>query len=217
MLGGNRRCPVRKMAKIIFIGPQGSGKGTQAKILSEKLGIPHISTGDMLRGAQGELKQQIDEVINKGHLVSDDLMLKILKQRIQMSDCKKGFILDGFPRNLPQVKLLEKITTIDKVIEITLSDNEAVTRISGRLTCEKCKAGYNELTAPKPKKPGVCDICQGKLIRRADDTEEAVKKRLQIYHKETEPILKTYKNITIQINGNQPIENISKEILQRLR
>ena len=226
------------MVKIIFIGPQGSGKGTQAKILSEELKIPHISTGDIFRSLTGELKQEVDAIINKGNLVPDELTVKILKQRIQEPDTKAGFILDGFPRNLEQTKLLEKITTIDKVIEITLSDEEAIKRISGRVTCEKCKAGYNELTSPKPKTPGICDVCGGKLIRRADDTKEAVKKRLETYHRETEPILEQYQknyaqsasfldapksikdfghqNILIKINGEQPIENISLEIREKL-
>lgn len=203
--------------KLIFIGPQGSGKGTQAVLLSKELNIPHISTGDMFRALQGELKQQVDALINKGNLVPDELTLKILKERIEKQDCKEGFILDGFPRNLAQTDLLNNITNVDKVIEITLPDKEAINRISGRVTCEKCKAGYNLFTAPKPKDPDKCDICGGKLIKRADDTEGSVKKRLMIYHRETEPILKKYKNIIIKINGDQDIEKINKEILERLK
>ncbi len=203
--------------KLIFIGPQGSGKGTQAKILSEKLNIPHISTGDLLRDAQEELKEKLHEYMNSGQLVPDELIAKILKKRLEEQDTKEGFILDGFPRNINQTELLKPITEIDKVIEITLSDEEAVKRISGRITCKECKAGYNTLTAPKPQQPNICDKCQGKLIRRNDDTEEAVKKRLEIYHQETEPILEEYKEQSLKINGEQAIEKIAENIDQALK
>jgi len=198
--------------KIIFIGPQGSGKGTQASLLAKKLNIPHISTGDLLRNAKGQLKQEIDSYINKGDLLPDELMLKILKQRISESDCKKGFILDGFPRNLKQVELLNSITDIDKIILIHISDKEAIKRISGRVNCEKCKANYNLLTSPKPKNPKICDKCGGRLIQRADDNEQAVKKRLSIYHKETEPILDYYEDKFLTINGEQSIDEIKEDI-----
>jgi len=202
--------------KLIFIGPQGSGKGTQAKILSEKLPIPHISTGDLLREAKGNLKEELDTYMNEGKLVPDKLIIKILKQRIEMPDTDEGFILDGFPRNLNQAKLLEEITKIDNVIEITLSDKEAIKRILGRVNCENCNANYNELTAPKPKQKGICDKCNGNLIKRNDDTEEAVKKRLEIYKQETKPILEIYDNLLITINGEQTIQKIANEILERL-
>jgi len=202
--------------KIIFVGPQGSGKGTQAKIISEKLHIPHISIGDLMRGAKGELKSELDFYMNSGKLVPDELVVKILKERIKEEDCKNGFILDGFPRNLNQTKLLEKITMVDRVVEITLSDEEAIKRISGRLTCANCKASYNEFTAPIPKEKGICDLCKGILIKRADDNPEAVKKRLEIYHKETEPILKEYYKILIKVNGNSEIDKITNEILEKL-
>ena len=200
--------------RIIFIGAQGSGKGTQAKILSEEFNIPHISTGDMLRNADGELKEKIEEVINKGNLISDDLMLEILKERINQSDCEKGFILDGFPRNLKQAELLKEITDVDKVIEIGLNDDEAIKRISGRVSCKKCNAGYNTLTAPKPKKEDKCDKCGGELVRRRDDNEKAVKNRLEIYHKETEPVLDEFD--VIRVNGEQDIKKIAEEIIKAI-
>lgn len=193
---------------IIFIGIQGSGKGTQAKIISEKLKIPHISTGDLLRSAQGELKQEIDSYMLQGKLIPDELMLKILKETLDKAD--NGFILDGFPRNIEQAKALDKITRIDKAIEIVISDEEALKRLSGRRNCENCKANYNIYTAPKPKQEGVCDYCQGKLVQRKDDNEEAIKKRLEVYHKETEPILNHYKSI--KINGEQDIEKVTYDI-----
>lgn len=206
--------------KILFIGIQGSGKGTQAAIVSKQLNIIHISTGDLLRNLESSpLKQKVDSIINQGHLIPDELMIDILKQRISKPDCKNGFILDGFPRNIKQLKLLENITKIDKAIEIHISDDEAVKRLSGRVSCEKCKAGYNIITEPKPKHLGICDLCGGKLIQRADDNLEAIKKRINTYHEETEPILQEYKkqNILVRINGNQRIEEITDDILKVLK
>ncbi|MFA5856491.1 MAG: nucleoside monophosphate kinase [Candidatus Pacearchaeota archaeon] len=203
--------------KLLFFGPQGSGKGTQAVVISQKLNIPHISVGDLLRGTTGVLKIELDSYMNQGKLVPDELTIKILKERLLNNDCKKGFILDGFPRNLNQLEMLKNITAIDKAIEITLTDDESIKRISGRVTCEKCKAGYNELTSPKPQEPGVCDVCEGKLIRRSDDNPEAVKKRLHTYHQDTEPILNSFKEKLIKINGIQPIEKITQEILEKLK
>lgn len=201
--------------KLIFVGPQGSGKGTQAKIISEELGIQHISTGDMIRSLQGKLREQFDSYINKGQLVPDELIIKILKERISQPDCKKGFILDGFPRNINQANLLKPITNIDKVIEISISDKEAIKRISSRLSCKKCGTVYNEITNP-PKRNKICNLCQKELYRRADDNPDAIKKRLEIYHKETKPVLKEYKDKLIIINGEQSIDKISQEILKAI-
>lgn len=200
--------------KLIFIGPQGSGKGTQAKIISEKIGFPHISTGDLLRNIQQPLKQEVDNYMNKGNLIPDELMLRILKQTINSPYCEVGFILDGFPRNLEQAKELEKITSIDKFIEISISDNEAIKRISGRRNCNQCGKIYNIHTSPKPKQDNLCDNCKIQLTQRADDTEEAVKKRLEIYHTNTEPILNHYPSI--KINGEQEINQVTKDILKKL-
>ncbi|MFA5061363.1 MAG: nucleoside monophosphate kinase [Candidatus Pacearchaeota archaeon] len=198
---------------IILLGVQGSGKGTQAKLISGKKRLTHISTGDLLRNTKGKLKEQIDSYINKGNLVPDELMLKILKNKID--DCKKGFILDGFPRNLKQAEMLNKITKIDKVIEIFISDREAIERISGRRNCSKCGKIYNIYKSPKPKKDELCDDCNVKLSQRADDNIEAVKKRIETYHKETELILKLYPSV--RINGEQDIEKANKEILEVLK
>jgi len=199
--------------KVIFIGPQGSGKGTQAKIIADKQNICHISTGDLLRES-GSLKQETDLYMQEGKLVPDELIIKILKQKIQQPECEKGFILDGFPRNLSQAETLDSITNIDKVIEISISDTEAIKRISGRRNCKNCGAIYNIYTSPKPSQENICDKCGGELLQRADDTEEAVKKRLEIYHKETEPILGKYDSI--KINGEQPIEKVSEDISENL-
>jgi adenylate kinase len=204
------------MTKIIFIGPQGSGKGTQAKIISEELNIPHISTGDLFRMLEGRLREEVDSYINKGQLVPDELTVRILKERISKPDCKNGFILDGFPRNIAQAEMLDKITIIDKVVLINITDELAVERISSRWSCKKCGAVYNTITNP-PKKQNICDKCQGELYRRADDNPEAIKKRLETYHKETEPILKKYRKIQITVDGAQEIDKISEEILENLK
>lgn len=201
---------------ILFVGIQGSGKGTQAKIIAEKTGLVHISTGDLFRSLTGELKQKVDEVINGGNLVSNELTLEILKQRIEKPDCKKGIILDGFPRNLDQAKDLDKEFNVAQVIEIAISDEEALKRLSGRVSCPTCKRGYNLYTEPKPKNNDFCDDCNEKLVQRADDNEEAIKKRIQTYHKETKPILEHYQNKLIKINGEQDIDSITKEILEVL-
>jgi len=202
--------------KIVFIGPQGCGKGTQAKRMSRRLGILHISTGDLLRGAEGDLRRELDEYMNSGKLVPDELIVKILKERINQDDCKNGFILDGFPRNLNQAELLKEIVDIDKIVEIGLSDEEAVKRISGRVNCTGCGESYNTLTDAHPKVEGKCDGCGGELVRRADDSEEAVKKRLEIYHSETEPVLDLYKDEVVRINGEQSIDVIAKEIEEKV-
>ena len=199
--------------KLLFVGVQGSGKGTQAKIVSEKLGIPHISTGDLLRGAFGELKNEIDSYIAVGKLVPDELMLRVLQDRLSLNDCVGGFILDGYPRNMAQAKKLDEIISIDKVIEIVISDEEALVRAIYRVTCSKCGEGYNTKTNP-PKRAGVCDKCNGVLTKRADDNEQAMLKRIGIYHKETEPILLHYKSV--KINGGQKIDRVTEDILRAL-
>jgi adenylate kinase len=200
--------------KLIFIGVQASGKGTQAKIVSKKLGLSHISTGDLLRNVTGDLKKEVEAVMASGALVSDELIVKILEERLGQPDCQNGFILDGFPRNLKQAEMLEAITKIDKIIEIEISDEEAVNRISGRRNCSKCGRIYNANTSPKPKEEGVCDNCGENLFQREDDSEEAAIKRIHIYHSETEPILKKYPSV--KINGEQPIEKVSEDILKGL-
>ena len=199
---------------IIFVGAQGSGKGTQAAIISKEIGLAHISTGDLFRNAQGELKKELDSYMLSGKLVPDELVLKMLKERLSKEDCSDGFILDGFPRNLSQAESLDSITNIDKVIEIEISDEESVKRLSGRVSCKNCKAGYNLFTEPKPQNPEVCDKCGGELVQRADDNPEAIRARLKIYHDETEPILKHYPSV--KINGEQSIENVTQDILVSL-
>ncbi len=201
--------------KLILIGVQGCGKGTQAKLLSGELGIVHISTGDLLRSATGELKEKIDSYISGGSLFPDELMVEILEERLGEEDCKKGFILDGFPRNLKQVEMLKEITEIDKIIEISISDEESVKRLSGRWNCGKCGAIYNMNTFPRPAEEGKCDKCGSELSQRDDDKEEAIRERLEIYHSETEPILGKYDSV--KINGEQSVEKVKEDILNVLK
>jgi adenylate kinase len=198
----------------VFVGPQGSGKGTQASILSQKLKIPHISSGDLLRGATGELKKLADSLIHSGKMVPNDIMIKIIQERISRDDCQNGFILDGFPRNLEQAKELDKITKINNVFNITLSDETAIQRLSSRLTCKSCNAIFNTLTII-PKVVGKCDKCGGDLIQRADDNQEAIKYRLKTYYDETKPMLKGYS--TIPVNGEQSIEKVNEDIMKAMK
>jgi adenylate kinase len=201
--------------KLVFLGVQGSGKGTQAKILSTHLKIPHISTGDLLRGSSGELKKLAESYSMQGKLVPTDIVIKLIKERIEKEDCKKGFILDGFPRTIEQAQELSKITNIDNAFNIEISDTEAIDRLSGRFNCNKCGAIYNVNTSPKPKVNGICDKCGSELHQRVDDTPDAIKKRLEIYHQETKPILKFYN--TVKVNGEQSIEQVSSDIKKAIK
>jgi len=201
---------------LIFVGAQGSGKGTQGKIISKELGIAHISTGDILRSSKGELKKMVDSYSFSGKLIPSEVVIRLFKQRIKMDDCKKGFILDGFPRTIEQAKALDENVKIDKVIEIKISDKEALKRLSGRWNCKKCGIAYNVFTFPKPKKDRICDICGSPLYQREDDKPFPIKKRLKIYHKETKPILENYKDKAVSVDGEKTIEEINEEILKIL-
>ena len=200
--------------KLIFVGPQGCGKGTQAKVVCEKMGLCHISTGDLLRAVTGGLKTEIKSYTSVGNLVPDELIVRILKVRILQDDCENGFILDGFPRNVAQADELDKIMDVDKVIEIAISDDESVRRIGGRRNCSDCGAIWNVNTSPKPVDEKKCDKCGGELIQRVDDNEESLRKRLEIYHRDTEPILKRHNSI--RIDGEQSIEKVSEDVLKVL-
>ena len=187
------------MLNIILMGPPGAGKGTQAKILTAKYDIPHISTGDMFREAikQGTpLGKLAASYINDGHLVPDDVTIGLVKERLSQEDCAKGYLLDGFPRTIPQAEALEKITAeinrkIEYVINIDTPKEELVNRICGRRVCKKCGAPYHIINV-KPQVDGVCDICGGELIQRPDDNEEALTIRLDAYNKQTQPLLEYY-------------------------
>ena len=203
---------------LILLGAPGAGKGTQAELLTQKLGIPAISTGNMLREAMAngsELGKQVKNYMDSGSLVPDDLILSIVKDRVTMSDCANGFILDGVPRTLPQAEALQaRGVVIDYVVSIEVDDNVIAGRMTGRRVCPACGATYH-IEANPPKTEGICDLCGGKLMIRKDDAPETVLKRLEIYHASTE-ILKEYyaKQGKLRlVEGNQPIEDANGEIL----
>lgn len=177
-----------------MLGAPGSGKGTQAKFITQKYVIPQISTGDLLRDAvkrETDLGIKAKEFLNTGILVPDEIVLELLKERLMNDDCSSGFILDGYPRNLTQAKQLANITDIDLVVNIDVDYSLLVTRITGRRTCKKCGAIFHiDFNPPAQKK--VCDKCSGELYQRTDDTEEIVKKRLETYENQTKPLIEHY-------------------------
>ncbi|MBU1030448.1 MAG: adenylate kinase [Nanoarchaeota archaeon] len=202
--------------KLLIIGPAGSGKGTQAKKIAEKYNLAHISTGDIFRENiknNTQLGKIASKLINDGKLVPDEITNKMVEERIKKDDCKNGYILDGFPRNIIQAKYLSKIDDVDSAIELKVSNKETVKRLSSRRTCSNCKRGYNIISL-KPKIEGVCDDCSGTLIQRADDKPVAIKKRLEIYTNETKPIIEFYKqkNLLKEISGEQEINVVFEEI-----
>lgn len=204
---------------IILLGVQASGKGTQALLLAKKLKIAHISTGDIFRAGVkkgDDIGKMLKKYLDKGSLVPDKITNQAIKQRLKEKDIKKGFILDGYPRTLAQAKFLDAIVKIDKVFEINISDKEAVHRIKNRRSCV-CGKTYNLLYNP-PKKEGICDLCGRKLFIRDDDKTKAVKERLALYHKKTEPLLKYYNNKKMLevVPGERPIDVIGKDIKSRL-
>lgn len=193
------------MKNIILLGPQGAGKGTVAKNLAFRFDIAHISTGDLFRDhikQKTSLGSLAESYISKGHLVPDSVTGDMVKERLAQKDCRKGYILDGFPRNLAQAKLLETFTVPTHVLLLSVGDAVSLQRLGGRRICSNCGAIYHVTNMP-PQKSGVCDKCGGKLIQRDDDREEAIKKRLSIYHSETAPLADFYKKILHAINGEK--------------
>jgi len=180
---------------IILLGPPGVGKGTVASKLKEKLSFPHISTGDMLRentANKTELGVEAKNFMDKGILVPDEVVIDMMKERLQRDDCKKGFILDGFPRTINQADQIGEVVKIDKVVNLQLDDDNIVKRLSRRRLCKKCGAGYH-LDYIKPKKENKCDKCDTELYQREDDKPEAIKKRLEVYREQTVPLINYYK------------------------
>ena len=206
---------------LILLGAPGAGKGTQAELLMQHLGIPSISTGNMLREAMAngsELGKQVKQCMDEGKLVSDDLVLSLVAERTAQPDCKNGFILDGVPRTLSQAEALEaKGVRIDHVISIEIDDAVIEGRMTGRRVCTKCGATYH-ITVNPPKTPGICDHCGDAVVIRKDDAAETVRNRLKVYHESTE-VLKNYyakQNKLRLVEGNQPIEDAYHDILRVL-
>ena len=206
---------------LILLGAPGAGKGTQAELLIQKLSIPAISTGNMLREAMAngsELGQKIKKLMDEGSLVPDDIILDIVAERVSQDDCKNGFILDGVPRTLPQAEALEaRNVRIDHVISIEIDDSIIEGRMTGRRVCSHCGGTFHVVANP-PKKSGVCDLCGGELVIRKDDAPETVRHRLEVYHQLTEVLKDFYakRGKLVSINGDQSIEGANRDILSAI-
>jgi len=209
------------MVNLVLLGAPGAGKGTQAKMLAGKYGILHISTGDILRenvSSNTELGQKAKEYMDKGELVPDSLLIDIIRDRLSRPDTDNGFLLDGYPRTIPQAEALDDIfgqlgKRLDIVIDIEVPDKELVARLAGRRMC-KCGASYH-VTFNPPKEDGICDVCGGELYQRDDDTESSVKTRLVAYYNQTHPLIDYYtgKGLLRTVSGTGGIEDISTEII----
>lgn len=207
--------------KITIMGPPGGGKGTQAEILSEKLSIPHISTGAIIRNAIREKTQLgivAEDYIEKGQLVPDKLVIDMVSERLAEKDCENGYILDGFPRTLPQAGAMDEIgIELDYALNLLVDDDVIVKRLGGRRECKECAAPYHVEFNP-PEKDGVCDKCGGVLITRADDVPETIRQRLNVYHQQTEPLIGFYrdKKLLVNVKGRDTIEETTQAVLEAL-
>lgn len=207
------------MLRLILLGPPGAGKGTQAERLSEELKVPHISTGDILRQAVADgtrLGLEAKKVMEAGQLVSDEIMLGIIRERLTQPDAQRGYILDGYPRTLPQARSLDELmgersAPAVVVANISVDREELVRRISGRRSCPNCKAVFNVHLQP-PQKPDVCDACGQRLVQRADDEEDTVRERLAVYDRETMPLLDYYGDRVANVDG----QGSPQDVLERL-
>ncbi|MDO4189549.1 MAG: adenylate kinase [Lachnospiraceae bacterium] len=208
--------------KIIMLGAPGAGKGTQAKQIAAKYNIPHVSTGDIFRANIKEgtaLGMEAKSYMDKGQLVPDELTVKILLDRVAKDDCKNGYVLDGFPRTIPQAEVLDEAVTklsekIDYAINVDVPDENIIRRMSGRRACVKCGATYHIVNVP-PKKEGICDACGEALIVRDDDKEETVKARLATYHEQTQPLIDYYsaKGILKEVDGTKDMNDVFADIV----
>ena len=194
--------------KLIFLGPPGAGKGTLATMAIDLLKVPHISTGAIFRSAiadQSPLGLKVKTIIDAGKLVDDDTTINLVKERLAQNDALNGYILDGFPRTIPQAQALAEFSAVDKVINLDISDSGVLDRLGGRRVCRGCGYNYHMVLA-KPKAEGVCDYCNGEVYTRADDSPEAVQKRLEVYRAETAPLIDFYrqKNLLIDIDASPP-------------
>lgn len=207
--------------KLILLGAPGAGKGTQAEIISKKLNIPTISTGNILREAiknGTEIGLKAKSFMDNGKLVPDDVIIGIVKERVSRDDCKNGFILDGVPRTIPQAEALEQQGVhFDRVVSIEIEDSVIEARMTGRRVCGHCGASYHIVANP-PKKDNTCDLCGGTLEIRKDDAPETVRHRLEVYHRETEALKSFYEKLgkLRLVEGNQPIEDANRAILRAM-
>ena len=202
--------------KLILLGPPGAGKGTQAEVLTKKFGIETISTGVMLRAAMREgtdLGKLAKEYIDQGKLVPDEVVVGIVKERLSQDDCKNGFILDGFPRTIPQAEALQNVgVEIDKVLSLEVADEEIVERLSGRRECKACGTPYHVKNKPVPAN-GKC-VCGGEIIQRADDNEDTIRNRIKVYHEQTEPIKEYYaaQGKVVSVDGSGTVEETNAAV-----
>lgn len=211
---------------IVFLGAPGAGKGTQAANVAGELNLAHIATGDLFRQAQSqdtELARQAKYYMEKGKLVPDEITIKMVLERISEPDCASGVIFDGFPRNLNQAEELDKALaeqgkTVDKVVYIKVEEQELLKRLTGRWICRNCQTPYHAVNSP-PKVKGICDKCGGELYQRADDKEETIKERLQVFFKETSALIDYYsrEGKLLEINGEGKVEEVSKRIIDSLK
>jgi adenylate kinase len=211
--------------RLVLLGAPGAGKGTQAKKLIETYGIPQISTGDILRKAVADgtpLGKEAKSYMDKGELVPDSVVIGLVKERIAQDDCKKGYILDGFPRNNAQAEVLDKVLAemgapLDTALSVDVEKDVLMKRLTGRRTCRKCQQMYN-IYFSLPKKEGVCDKCGGELFQRDDDKEETIRKRLDVYDAQTAPLMEYYKKkgIVKSVAGTGSIDEIFKQVCSKL-
>lgn len=210
---------------IILLGAPGAGKGTQAVALVKEKGLAHVASGDLFRDNLGrgtELGKIAKTYMDKGELVPDDVTVKMVLDRIAKPDCANGFLLDGFPRTIPQAEALDKALSeegksIDKAVSVAVPNEQLIKRLSGRWICRGCQAPFHMVDAP-PKEDGKCDHCGGELYQRDDDNEVTVQNRLDVYMKQTAPLIDYYKGQgkLLEVNGNQPVDAVSKEMLAAL-
>jgi len=210
---------------IVLLGPPGAGKGTQAKNISENYGLPHISSGDIFRenlNNHTELGEKAEEYMNRGELVPDDITILMIRERLSRPDCERGALLDGFPRTPGQAEALDEMlrdfnSQVDAVPYIKVPKDELVERLSGRLTCRAAGHVFHKKYNP-PKEPGICDYDGSELYQREDDKPETVKRRIRVYLDQTQPLIDYYhdRGLLIEINGNQPIEEVTADLLNAL-
>ena len=205
---------------LIFLGPPGAGKGTAAAKVAGSCKIPHISTGDLFRAAiknETELGIQVKTITEQGNLVPDELTVSLVKERLQEGDTKNGFILDGFPRTIPQAEALARIARIDRAVNFELSEVEVIERLSGRRVCRSCGTGYHIRFMP-PKQDGICDACGGELYTRKDDTVDSIKNRLAVYAQQTEPLIEFYqqRGLLVTVNAGPPPGEVLKSLNEAL-
>ncbi|MEU0049952.1 adenylate kinase [Streptomyces sp. NPDC006184] len=213
--------------RIVLVGPPGAGKGTQAVRLAEKLAIPHISTGDLFRAnisQQTELGKLAKSYMDAGNLVPDEVTIAMAKDRMEQPDAEGGFLLDGFPRNVSQAQALDQLLenediTLDAVLDLEVPEEEVVKRIAGRRICRNDSSHVFHVTYSPAKQEGVCDVCGGELYQRDDDSEDTVRKRLEVYHTQTEPIIDYYKaqGLVVTISSLGPVDEITRRALEALK